>query len=225
MEGHGIAGRSAGHLRDTLACRLLARVGAGHRLAVVSSLRDMRVWELHQAGLSVRAVARQVGLSRSQVHRIISNPAPDMSPIAYLNGDQDDDDDPWTDDDEVPLALLADDAIRPHEVLVPPFAFAGLMEVPDNFPTRRHDNKIRQAPQWRDANGQAVSEVDLWRYGHRLDTILPGDYPDRETYLAAWDAANDEIEAAKAHAWESLRAAGVVYDDGARRWVQRPQAV
>lgn len=170
------------------------------------------------SGLSVRAIARLVGLSRSQVHRIISNPAPDMSPIAYLNGDEDDDD-----DDGLPLA---DDVVDPHEYLVPPFDFAGLVELVDTFPTRRHDNKIRLAPQWTDANGREVGEMDWWSWcQHRLYDIVPGDYPDRETYLAAWDAADDEIEAVTAHAWASLRAAGVVYDDEQRRWVQRPQAV
>jgi hypothetical protein len=185
----------------------------------------MRVWELHQAGHSIRTIARQVGLSRSQVHRIISNPTPDMSPIAYL-GPEDDEQDDWP-DDELPAALLADDAIErePHEVLTPPFTFAGLVDVPDTMPTRRRDGKIRLAPQWRDAHGQAVSQVDLWRYGHRLHDIVPGDYPDRETYLAAWDAANDEIEAVKRHACDSVHAAGVVYDDDRRLWVERPHAV
>ena len=148
-------------------CRLLARVGAGHRLAGVTSLRDMRVRELHQAGHSIRAVARQVGLSRSQVHRIISNPAPDMSPIAYLGPEDDDGDgDPWTDDDDgLPLADDGTDQREPSEYLTPPFDFAGLVDVPDNMPTRRRDRKIHQAPQWTDAHGLPVSQLDLWRWG------------------------------------------------------------
>lgn len=152
--------------------------------------------------------------------RAVANP-----PLIDLADEFDVDGDPWTDDDELPLALLADDATErePWEVLVPPFEFAGLVDVPDNMPIRRRDGKIRQAPQWRDANGQPVSEVDLWRYGLKLDSIVPGDYPDRETYLAAWDAANDEIEAAKTLARDALHAAGVSYDDERRRWVQRPR--
>lgn len=171
------------------------------------------------AGLSIRAIARQVGLSRSQVHRIISNPAPDMSPIAYL-GPEDDDDDPWT--AEVPLADDDEDAAEP--VLVPPFDAEGLVELPDSFPTRRRDGKVRRAPQWRDADGQPVTEMDLWRWGLRLHDIIPADYGTREEYLAAWDAADAEIEAVKAHAWDSLAAAGVYRDDRGR-WVQRARAV
>jgi hypothetical protein len=154
--------------------------------------------------------------------RAMANP-----PVIDLAGEFDGDGDPWTDEDELPLTLLADDATErePHEVLVPPFEFAGLVDVADNMPIRRRDGKLRQAPQWTDGHGHAVSEVDLWRYGHRLHDIVPGDYPDRETYLAAWDAANDEIEAVKAHAWDALHAAGVYHDDDRRLWLKRPQAV
>ena len=184
-------------------CRLLPGVGAGPRLAGVTSLRDMRVWELHQAGHSIRAVARQVGLSRSQVHRIISDPAPDMSPIAYLG--------PEDDDDELPLALLAHAATErePSEALTPPFDFEGLVNVPDSMPTRRRDNKIRLSPQWRDAHGHPLDELDLYRWGQWLHNIIPANYATKDEYLAAWDAADKEIQAVKRHAWDSLHAAGV----------------
>ena len=35
-------------------------------------------------------------------------------------------------------------------------------------------------------------------------------YATREEYLAAWDEANTEIEAVKAHAWVSMRRGGCV---------------
>lgn len=171
------------------------------------------------SGSSIRSAARELGVSRSSAMRAVANP-----PVIELAVEFDGDGDPWTDDDELPLALMAD-AVEPHEELTPPFEFAGLVDVPDNMPTRRRDGKLRRAPMWRDAHGLAVSEVDLWRYGHRLNDIVPGGYPDRATYLAAWDAANNEIEAVKAHAWDSLDAAGVSHDDERRLWVQRPQAV
>jgi len=153
--------------------------------------------------------------------RAVANP-----PLLDL-ADDGNGDDPWSDDDELPLALLADDATErePHEVLVPPFEFAGVVDVPDNMPIRRRDGKLRQAPQWTDANGLPVGELDLWRWGLRLDGILPANYPSRDEYLAAWDGASAEIEAVKAHAWASLDAAGVYRDDERGQWTQRPQAV
>jgi hypothetical protein len=146
-----------------------------------------------------------------------------MSPIAYLNGDDDGDD---GDDDELPLALLAHAATErePSEALTPPFDFAGLVNVPDK-PTRRRDNKIRLSPQWRDAHGHLFGELDLYRWGQRLFEITPDGYPSRDAYLAAWDAADKEIEAVKRHAWDSLYAAGVYYDHDQRLWLKRPQAV
>jgi len=184
-----------------------------------------RLRRLVASGCSIRSAARELGVSRSAAMRAVS-----AAPVVALADEYDGEADPWTDDDddELPLALLADDGTdqrEPHEYLRPPFDFAGLVDVPDNMPIRRRDGKIRQAPQWTDANGQPVSEIDLWRWGHWLHDIVPGDYPDRETYLAAWDAADTEIEAVKAHARESMEAAGVYFDDERGRWAVRPQIV
>ena len=60
--------------RTPLACRLLARVGAGPRLAGVASLRDMRIWELHSRAspsgrLPVRSACPARGSTRSFPHR------------------------------------------------------------------------------------------------------------------------------------------------------------
>jgi hypothetical protein len=181
-----------------------------------------RLHRLVASGSSIRAAARELGVSRSAAMRAVANP-----PVIDLADEVDGNDDPWTDDDELPLALLADDATErePSEVLTPPFDFAGLVDVPDNMPIRRRDGKLRQAPQWTDAHGEPVSEVDLWRWGLWLHDILPANYDTREEYLAAWDEANTEIEAVKAHAWDSLHAAGVYHDDDRRLWVERPHAV
>ena len=47
----------------------------------------------------------------------------------------------------------------------------------------------------------------------------------KDEYLAAWDAADKEIQAVKRHAWDSLHAAGVYFDHDRRLWLKRPQAV
>jgi hypothetical protein len=148
------------------------------------------------------------------------------APVIYLNRDDDGQADTWTDDedDELPLALRFDDGPDP-DTLTPPFDFAGLVDVPDNMPTRRRDGKIHQAPQWTDAHGLPVSQLDLWRWGHWLHDIVMDDYPTREEYEAAWHAADAEIQAVNRHAWHSLHAAGVYHDDKRRLWLKRPQAV
>jgi hypothetical protein len=177
------------------------------------------------SGLTVRAVAREVGLSPTRVHEILHEPKPEgVSVTAYLDRDDEDTDpDPWT-DEELPPAL-EDDVT--DVMLTPPFTFAGLVEVVDRMPTRKQrDGPPLRALQWRDANSCEFGEVELcmWR-AHREAECLPGDFADRETYLAAWDAMTAEVEAAQAEAWGQVAAAGLVYDDARRQWVQRPRAV
>jgi hypothetical protein len=181
-----------------------------------------RLHRLIAAGSSIRAAARELGVSRSAAMRAVANPS-----VIDLADEFDGNDDPWT-DDELPLALMADDGTdqrEPSEYLTPPFDFAGLVDVPDNMPTRRRDGKIHQAPQWTDAHGLPVSQLDLWRWGHWLHDIVMDDYPTREEYEAAWHAADAEIQAVNRHAWDSLHAAGVYHDDERRLWLKRPQAV
>ena len=149
--------------------------------------------------------------------------------IAYLGPeDGDGEADPW-DADELPTALLMEsaDEREPGEYLVPPFVFAGLVDVPDNLPTRRRDGKARQAPQWTDANGCPVGELDLYRWGAWQECGVGGtdDYPSRDAYLAAWDAATALRDTETARAWDSLRVAGVYHDDERRLWLKRPRAV
>lgn len=101
------------------------------------------VWGLHHDGLSIRPIAKRPGPARMRVQRILAAGPPVVG------------------DGELPLALLADDAIQhePHEYLTPPCDFAGLVEVADNLPTRRRDGKIRQAQQWTDAHGHPDGTV------------------------------------------------------------------
>ena len=110
------------------------------------------------------------------------------------------------------LAMLrasAMDVIDPA-ALVPPFEYV-----------RLDDGAVR----WRDAHGCEVGEANLYRWRMRLHSVVPADYATKAEYEAAWDGLDAEIEAAKAHAHASAHAAGAVFDDARRRWVQRPRAV
>jgi hypothetical protein len=182
-----------------------------------------RLHRLVASGFSIRAAARELGVSRSAAMRAVANP-----PVIELADEFDGNDDPWTDDgEELPLALLADDDTEPHDVLTPPFVFAGLVEMADHMPTRRRDGKARQAPQWTDADGHLFGELDLYRWGAWQECQVGGtdDYPSRDAYLAAWDAATALRDTETDRAWDSLRAAGVYHDDERRLWLKRPRAV
>jgi hypothetical protein len=187
--------------------------------SVMTSTDDVtwQVWRLHYEGLSIRAIAKRLGLSRMRVQRIVAAGPPVVGPVVDGDGDAD----PWT-DEELPPAL---DVEVSDVMLTPPFTLAGLVEVVDNFPARRRDNKPRHALQWRDAAGHEFGEVELclWR-AHREAGCLPGDFGDRETYLAAWDATTAEVDAATRHAWGQVEAAGLARDEEGR-WRQHPRAV
>jgi hypothetical protein len=73
-------------------------------------------------GLSVRAIARELGLSKSAVHRVLMAPDPE-DPPDYEDPDDDGDEDPWDDTGPEPLGLCDTDEERwPAE----PFTFVGL---------------------------------------------------------------------------------------------------
>jgi hypothetical protein len=67
---------------------MIARVGG-------RSERDELIVQLHRSGLSVRAIAAQVGLSRSQVHNVVTAAHRLSSPVMV----DDDDDGAGTDGD------------------------------------------------------------------------------------------------------------------------------
>ena len=73
-----------------------------------------RLHRLVASGCSIRSAARELGVSRSAAMRAVANP-----PVVDLADEFDGGDDPWTDDeDELPLALQADDGTdqrEPHE--------------------------------------------------------------------------------------------------------------
>lgn len=153
-----------------------------------------RVWALRDQGLSLREVAAALSTSLAAVQRALARrPPPEPA-----------DADP---DDKELARLLAGDIADP-DVLTPPFTYHGI-----------DDGAVR----WRDANGIVFGQVDLWRWGERIHSIVPGDYETNDEYMAAWRSAETEIEAATAHARAGARSAGVVWDDARHRWVQRRQ--
>ena len=97
------------------------------------------VHRLHGEGLSIRAIANRLGLSRMKVHRTLTA----------------DDAHDWDDDG---LALHSDDDRR----AVPPFVFVGLatelLQLPGCDTAERMDSE-----RFLDANGQSCSMLDIWR--------------------------------------------------------------
>ena len=85
-------------------------------------------------------------------------------------------------------------------------------------------NTLQKIGNWRGFNRWIADDYSVTRSVRELglDTTL-GDFPTPEDYLAAWNEAEAESEAVKRHAWDSVRAAGVVYDDTLRQWVRRPR--
>jgi hypothetical protein len=180
-----------------------------------------RVRRLVASGCSIRSAARELGVSRSAAMRVMSAPAPVIDLADEFDGEADprDDDEDESEDDDT-------GGCEPHEYLTPPFDAVGLVDVADPMPVRRRDGKIAgQAPQWHDAKRYTFGQLDLYRWGLRLYEITPDGYESMDAYEAAWRAVEAETEAVTRHAWDSLYALGIAYDDARGQWVQRPQAV
>ena len=177
------------------------------------------IHRLRRQGFSIRAIASHLGLSRMKVHRTLT------APVDY---DDDDVGDDYSDDDEYRPVTPADlaDAI---EVFTPPFEFVGLIDTVDyrGRPAMTWDgHPVGLSLLWRDAFGCDMGELDLYRWCmQRVQDITLEDFPTPEEYLAGWNRGEAEADAVKRHAWDSVRAAGVVYDDTLRQWVRRPRSV
>jgi hypothetical protein len=115
--------------------------------------RDASIRELSSQGLPVRAIARELGVSKSTVGRVlVAEPEP-----------ADTDTDPWTDEpDADTLALFdADDQREPEPV--PPFVFVGMDErVPVSLPGC-DEAPLMNNPRFVDAGGRSVSVLDIYR--------------------------------------------------------------
>jgi hypothetical protein len=103
--------------------------------------RDEYIGQLRAAGWSAIEIAEEVGLSRSQVHRILAV----VGDAARGDLANDDGDDPWTDDVGAVALLDAEDDYQP----VGPFRFVGLGE--------------RSEERFLDGNGRSCSMLDIWR--------------------------------------------------------------
>ena len=115
------------------------------------------------------------------------------------------------------------------EVFTPPFEFVGFVDTVDGRgrPAMTSDgHPVGPSLLWRDAFGCDMGELDLYRWcTQRVQDTNLGDFPTPEDYLAAWNEAEAESEAVKRDAWDSVQAAGVVYDDTLRQWIRRPRSL
>ena len=148
---------------------------AGVQTVAVTSVdadRDEYIRELRAGGWSVIEIADEVGLSRSQVHRILAAAPPGD------DGDELDIDERDIDGGE--LALLGASGSRDERELVPPIQFVGVVRGVDGM-----------GDEWRyvDAVG-SVSGLELYRYRQMLDR------EGRTEELAELEAALDEQIAA-----------------------------
>jgi hypothetical protein len=140
--------------------------------------RDSYIRHLYRSEKwTIRAIARQVGLSRSKVHRIVSSgpavgwvdpmAAPDPDEYAG-NGDcfDDDDSDEFGMFDEGPP-------------LQPPIRYVG--------PSRPHGPERRIEPLWVDRTGALVNELQIYRHQAQLpdDTEFDADMA-RQLLAAGW---------------------------------------
>jgi len=104
---------------------------------------DAHIWHLHHGeGLSIRAVAKRLGLNRGKVYRALTRHAAAAE-----------------DDDEGGVALL--DAERGY-LAVRPFTFVGIESV---VATQPGDDiaEARDMERFLDGNGYWCSMLDIWR--------------------------------------------------------------
>lgn len=126
-----------------------------------------RIRALASEGLSVRAIARELGLSKSAVHRVLMAPNP-QDPPDYEDADDDGDEDPWDDDADPEDALsLYDDAEERWPV--EPFTFVG-RERQWFSRGRGNGGYWADMERWVDGDGHSVgseheaAEMALFRY-------------------------------------------------------------
>jgi hypothetical protein len=142
---------------------------------------------LRAQGHSIRAIARQVGLSRSRVHEIVSG----------LAVDDDTDPDPWDDDADPETALSLFDTDEEHWP-TEPFTFVGYER---QWFTRGPGNGgyWAEMERWVDAEGASLAderesaEMALYRYRAHVANELED--PERADALAAdWQAQRDAYD-------------------------------
>jgi hypothetical protein len=170
--------------RDTRGTDPASRLLECENPAMTSTDED--VGALHRQGLSIRAIAERLGLSRSAVHRRVSR-------LAEAEADEYDDE---GDENAAPY-----DDYEP----VPPFAFVGLAVAEDRRGNPLKDGNGRPfglAPRAVDGRGVSVPnpELDMWRWC--AHARAEGDYEGADAVEADWA--------------RQLAAAGVRCDDRGR---------
>jgi hypothetical protein len=104
------------------------------------------VHRLHGEGLSIRAIANRLGLSRMKVHRTLTD---------SRKGTADD----WGDDEDGGLALVSADADYPPP---PPYTYVGTELVA--LESRDMDSQLVEEDRWLDGNGHSCSMLDIYRW-------------------------------------------------------------
>jgi Helix-turn-helix domain of resolvase len=170
--------------------------------------RDRLIWHLSTAeGQSVRMIARQVGLSRSQVHRVLSAGPPPDGPVDFPDDDDDTDPDPWDADADPEAALSLYDPAE-ERWPVPPLLYVGTERQWFSM-GKGNGGYWAELERWLDANGDRVgsdfesAEMALWRlanhYRHDLD-----DHEGAEALQRDWQAQRDAYDA-RARARRAVR--------------------
>ena len=135
--------------------------------------RRRQIWHLYAAeGWKPRKIAREVGLSRSQVYRIIAEGPPEPP-----------DDDGLEDD--LRAMMAADAAANPIPVMAGPFVFTGMALTDADIPGVDPGRAVL-VEQFLSADGEPATMLDVWR----------SDYTDGSVDKGYCDNAFAQIEAA-----------------------------
>jgi len=135
--------------------------------------RDARVRALSSDGWSVRRIARETGLSKSQVHRVLTA-AEEF--------------DPWDDEDDELALFDGEDQPEP----VPPFTYVGTQRV-------QCDQGRGEEPLWVDeerfvdGNARSVSRLDFYRWCQYREND-DGDYETADAVRADMERQIAEYE-------------------------------
>jgi helix-turn-helix protein len=162
----------------------------------VSTDERARIRALASEGLSVRAIGRELGLSKSAVHRVLMAPDP-QDPPDYEDPDYDGDEDPWEPGENETEALFDTDEERwPVE----PLTFVGYER---QWFSRGKGNGgyWGDLERWMDAEGRHIpgdeptsAELELWRYANHVACEL-GDRERADALEADWQRQRDEYAA------------------------------